>query len=121
MYFSKYPYVRFLSRYLYIVTISGPMSVCIYTSNATRLMQLWRDNNLLRERSNIGVHIVKQGDESFYPMNVLRNIALNQSLTQYVFLTDGDFVPAWGMEENVMQYLPRNNTKQVSKTLLHAG
>ncbi|KAK2569201.1 Xylosyl- and glucuronyltransferase LARGE1 [Acropora cervicornis] len=50
----------------------------------------------LVKRKNVGYHIVfKEGQ--FYPVNYLRNIALENVRTPYVFLSDVDFVPVPGM------------------------
>lgn len=35
--------------------------------------------------------------QDFYPVNLLRNVALQQVNTPYVFLTDIDFLPMFGL------------------------
>ena len=35
--------------------------------------------------------------QQFYPVNYLRNIALEQANTPYVFLSDIDFLPMYGL------------------------
>ncbi len=39
------------------------------------------------------------GSQDAYPINALRNVALNHSATPHVFLTDVDFVPVPGLHE----------------------
>ncbi|XP_021933239.1 LARGE xylosyl- and glucuronyltransferase 1-like isoform X2 [Zootermopsis nevadensis] len=53
-------------------------------------------SEVLGGRKNIGYHVVyKEG--SFYPVNFLRNVGLQQVNTPYVFLTDIDFLPMYGL------------------------
>ena len=37
--------------------------------------------------------------QQFYPVNYLRNVALRQVNTPYVFLSDIDFLPMYGLYE----------------------
>ena len=53
-------------------------------------------SDTLLSRRNIGYHIVYREGE-FYPVNYLRNVALNQVLTPFVFLMDIDFLPMFGL------------------------
>ena len=53
-------------------------------------------SDALRSRRNIGYHIVYREGE-FYPVNYLRNVALGQVLTPFVFLMDIDFLPMFGL------------------------
>ena len=48
--------------------------------------------------TRLGLHVVyKVGD--FYPINYLRNVALDNVQTPYVFLSDIDFLPMYGLYE----------------------
>ncbi len=40
-----------------------------------------------------------------YPMNFLRNVALNNAHTKYVFLNDLDFIPSYGMHEYLVRLI----------------
>ena len=37
----------------------------------------------------------------YYPSNFLRNVALNNTRTDYVFLSDADFIPMFGLHSHV--------------------
>ena len=60
----------------------------------------------------ISVHAVyKRSDTHAYPVNLLRNIALEQAATEYVLLLDVDFVPRPGLASSaisVIRSLPRD-------------
>lgn len=54
--------------------------------------------------------------QSFYPVNFLRNVALQQVNTPYVFLTDIDFLPMIGLYERLkakVSALRLNETNRV--------
>ena len=40
--------------------------------------------------------------QEFYPINYLRNIALNYTDAKYVFLSDVDFAPSFGLHQYAM-------------------
>ena len=78
----------------------GPMSISMYGTNS----QAWKLAKLLKQevknRDNLVIHLVyKEG--WFYPINYLRNLALDSVNTQYVFLNDGDFLPSFGLFEHL--------------------
>ena len=77
----------------------GPISIAVYIMDS-QVPDLMRhlDNiqRQLKQRKNIGLHLVyKQGE--MYPVNTLRNIALDRVLTPYVFIMDGDFLPCFNL------------------------
>ena len=39
--------------------------------------------------------------QEYYPVNFLRNVAFNNTVTKYVYLSDVDFVPSIGLHENL--------------------
>lgn len=83
----------------------GPISLALYMSDS-EVQQFYSyvmESETLRERRNIGYHIVYK-DGSYYPINILRNVALSQVVTPYVFLTDVDFLPMFSLYE----YLKRS-------------
>ncbi|KAK2182015.1 hypothetical protein NP493_371g01031 [Ridgeia piscesae] len=77
---------------------SGPVSVALYMSDAEahQFLQYALDSPVLMARHNVGYHVVYK-DGQFYPVNYLRNIALGQVNTPYVFLSDIDFLPMPGL------------------------
>ncbi|EDV19857.1 uncharacterized protein TRIADDRAFT_32796, partial [Trichoplax adhaerens] len=81
---------------------TGPMSIALYVTDrdVPSIRSFIQHSNNLSNRKNIGYHIVYiQGD--CYPVNKLRNIALDYITTDYVFLLDIDFLPS----HNSYQYL----------------
>ncbi|XP_072153675.1 xylosyl- and glucuronyltransferase LARGE2s [Bemisia tabaci] len=83
----------------------GPISLTFYMSDAEaqQFLSYALNSEFLNRRKNIGYHIVyKEGN--FYPVNFLRNVALRQVNTPYVFLTDIDFLPMF----NLYSYIRRS-------------
>lgn len=92
----------------------GPVSLALYMSDgeAQQLFSYVQSSTELVKRKNVGYHIVfKEGQ--FYPVNYLRNIALENVRTPYVFLSDVDFVPVPGMYSSLKQTL--KNSAHVNK------
>lgn len=84
----------------------GPISLALYMSDseAGKFLGYILDSELLKTRKNIGYHILyKEGE--FYPINRLRNTALENVNTPFVFLTDIDFLPAYQLYENLKSSL----------------
>ncbi|CEP11405.1 hypothetical protein [Parasitella parasitica] len=79
---------------------SGPISVAIYLTQSTDIDHLTRyfeDQDNLQTYSRVTITLVKPSylDSAHlaYPINHLRNIAITESLTDYVFVIDADFTP----------------------------
>ena len=84
----------------------GPISISMYGTDfdAWKFSQFISTFSVLIKRNNVAVHVVyKQGQ--FYPVNYLRNIALQAVKTPYVFLNDGDFMPV----KTLFSYLKEMN------------
>lgn len=83
----------------------GPISLALYMSDseAQAFYGYVMESETLRDRKNIGYHVVYR-EGSYYPINTLRNVALAQVITPYVFLTDVDFLPMY----NLYDYLKRS-------------
>ena len=47
----------------------------------------------------------EENDKVWYPINKLRNLALNNALSKYVFLLDIDFIPSSNLQENIINTL----------------
>ncbi|XP_025901633.1 LARGE xylosyl- and glucuronyltransferase 2 [Nothoprocta perdicaria] len=94
---------------------AGPISLALYMSDAEaqQFLRYAQASEVLSARRNVAYHIVyKEGQ--FYPINLLRNVALANTQTPYVFLTDIDFLPMYGLYDylrNSIQQLELPNRK----------
>ncbi len=74
----------------------GPISLALYATDAETMEFLDYINRLppiIKNRTNLSVHVVYKDNCHLYPVNYLRNVALNASNTPFVFFNDIDFVP----------------------------
>ncbi|KAK3720769.1 hypothetical protein QZH41_011787 [Actinostola sp. cb2023] len=95
---------------------AGPISLAMYMSDseAQQFLNYALNSPLLKTRTNVGYHIVyKEGQ--FYPVNYLRNVALENTRTPFVFLTDIDFLPMPEMDVYVRQMLKASTTSNAKK------
>ncbi|XP_071505018.1 xylosyl- and glucuronyltransferase LARGE1-like [Diadema antillarum] len=76
----------------------GPISLALYMSDAEaqQFLRYALSSEVLMARKNIGYHVVYK-DGQFYPVNYLRNTAMSQVQTPYLFLSDIDFLPMYGL------------------------
>ena len=83
---------------------TGPMSVSVYASDveAIKLVDYVNSYMCFKHRQNIALHIV-YSDSRFYPINYLRNVALDHLLTKYAFLLDVDFLPMRDLHEYLLE------------------
>ncbi|XP_024118751.1 LARGE xylosyl- and glucuronyltransferase 2 [Oryzias melastigma] len=94
----------------------GPISLALYMSDAEaqQFLRYAQASEVLKNRKNVGYHIVyKEGQ--FYPVNLLRNVALKNANTPYVFLTDVDFLPMYGLYDYLRRsvvHLDMGNSKK---------
>ncbi|KAH8861374.1 LARGE xylosyl- and glucuronyltransferase 2 [Schistosoma japonicum] len=95
----------------------GPMSLALYLTDreTTLLMEFITNSRILQNRTNIGYHVVYV-DGKFYPINILRNIAVKYSVTEFIFHIDIDFLPQQNMtdyiENSVNEHLIKNTKSQ---------
>ena len=84
---------------------TGPASITMYGNDVEvwNTMQFLKQYCEFKERQNIAIHfVIKQG--IFYPVNYLRNVALSNVKTEFVFLNDADFLPSFEMHERLKVY-----------------
>ncbi|XP_076785404.1 xylosyl- and glucuronyltransferase LARGE2 isoform X4 [Arvicanthis niloticus] len=76
----------------------GPMSLALYLTDAEaqQFLHFVDMSPVLSVRKDVAYHVVYR-DGPLYPVNQLRNVALAQALTPYVFLSDIDFLPAYSL------------------------
>ncbi|KAK2177255.1 hypothetical protein NP493_610g01001 [Ridgeia piscesae] len=58
----------------------------------------------LSKRNNIALHLVGEAGP-FFPVNFLRNVALEHAKTKYIFLSDVDFEPMPRLEGHLKRYI----------------
>nr|XP_033784341.1 LARGE xylosyl- and glucuronyltransferase 2 isoform X2 [Geotrypetes seraphini] len=97
----------------------GPMSLALYMSDAEAQQFLYyaQASELLKNRTNIGYHIVYR-EGQFYPVNLLRNVALKNALTPYVFLMDIDFLPMYGLYHYLRKSILQQDMASTKKALI---
>nr|CAB3251538.1 glycosyltransferase-like protein LARGE2 [Phallusia mammillata] len=86
----------------------GPVSVAIFLSDfdARKVEVFVQESSILNSRKNIAFHLVFQNTvKDVYPINLLRNIALQQVVTDFVFLYDVDFVPMMGLYSYILSHV----------------
>ncbi|XP_034249962.1 LARGE xylosyl- and glucuronyltransferase 1-like isoform X2 [Thrips palmi] len=97
----------------------GPISLTLYLSDAEaqQFLLYALSSQLLSSRKNIGFHIVyKEGN--FYPVNLLRNVGLQQVDTPYVFLSDVDFLPMYGLYSTLKKSIQSQKLQNEKKALV---
>ncbi|XP_053304940.1 xylosyl- and glucuronyltransferase LARGE2 [Spea bombifrons] len=97
----------------------GPMSLALYLSDAEaqQFLRYAQASEVLQSRTNIGYHVVyKEGQ--LYPVNLLRNVALKNAQTPYVFLSDIDFLPMYGLYEYLRKSIAEQDTGNAQKALI---
>nr|VZI46218.1 unnamed protein product [Spirometra erinaceieuropaei] len=90
----------------------GPISLALYVTDkeVLLLMEYVQSVPLLNNRQDLYIHIIFR-EGNFYPINGLRNIAVQYATTDYVFLVDFDFIPTPRMHT----YLRERVSFQISK------
>uniref|UniRef100_A0A023F5B6 Putative large catalytic domain has closest similarity to gt8 glycosyltransfer n=1 Tax=Triatoma infestans TaxID=30076 RepID=A0A023F5B6_TRIIF len=97
----------------------GPISLTLYMSDteAQQFLSYALSSEVLNSRKDIGYHIVyKEGN--FYPVNFLRNVALQQVNTPYAFLTDIDFLPMFGLYSYLKKSIQSLDLESSKKALI---
>ncbi|KAK2164281.1 hypothetical protein LSH36_66g01025 [Paralvinella palmiformis] len=85
---------------------NGPVSIALYINIAhikdfiTRLL----DIEGLQNREGVLLHVVPQ-EGVIYPINYLRNVAINNTKTRYIFFSDIDFIPVVGSHNILLEDL----------------
>ncbi|XP_041131027.1 LARGE xylosyl- and glucuronyltransferase 2 [Polyodon spathula] len=97
----------------------GPISLALYMSDAEaqQFLRYAQASEVLKSRKNVGYHVVyKEGQ--FYPVNLLRNIALRNANTPYVFLADVDFLPMYGLYDYLRKSIIQLDMAHTKKALI---
>ncbi|XP_074023483.1 xylosyl- and glucuronyltransferase LARGE1 isoform X2 [Numenius arquata] len=97
----------------------GPISLALYLSDAEaqQFLRYAQGSEVLMSRHNVGYHIVyKEGQ--FYPVNLLRNVAMKHISTPYMFLSDIDFLPMYGLYEYLRKSVIQLDLANTKKALI---
>uniref|UniRef100_A0A8C2ZMK1 LARGE xylosyl- and glucuronyltransferase 2 n=1 Tax=Cyclopterus lumpus TaxID=8103 RepID=A0A8C2ZMK1_CYCLU len=97
----------------------GPISLALYMSDAEaqQFLRYAQASEVLKNRKNVGYHVVyKEGQ--FYPVNLVRNVALRNAKTPYVFLTDVDFLPMYGLYDYLRRTVVHLDMAHTKKALV---
>ncbi|GMS92880.1 hypothetical protein PENTCL1PPCAC_15055, partial [Pristionchus entomophagus] len=92
----------------------GPVSAAIYGTDAeiSQIEKYMTATRFARGRKNFSLHAVfKIG--KYYPINYLRNVALNASNSEFVFVTDVGFIPSTGLYKTLRNVVKKKQTNRV--------
>ncbi|KER29887.1 hypothetical protein T265_03580 [Opisthorchis viverrini] len=86
----------------------GPVSLALYVTDrdAAILVDFVSRSQLLVNRTNIGYHLVYV-DGILYPINKLRNVAMQFAQTKFIFILDVDFIPSPNMYSELKTTIER--------------
>ena len=100
---------------------TGPVSVAIYTADEEieELYNALNSSVMISERGkkNLAVHVVFN-HTSVYPVNYLRNAALDYVTTPFVLLHDADFLPNFDCYSGIKKAIDENDMINNKKTAL---
>uniref|UniRef100_A0A4W2IB80 LARGE xylosyl- and glucuronyltransferase 1 n=1 Tax=Bos indicus x Bos taurus TaxID=30522 RepID=A0A4W2IB80_BOBOX len=97
----------------------GPVSLALYLSDAEaqQFLRYAQGSEVLMGRHNVAYHIVyKEGQ--FYPVNLLRNVAMKHVGTPYMFLSDIDFLPMYGLYEYLRKSVIQLDLANTKKAMI---
>ncbi|KAF6339649.1 LARGE xylosyl- and glucuronyltransferase 1 [Rhinolophus ferrumequinum] len=97
----------------------GPISLALYLSDAEaqQFLRYAQGSEVLMGRHNVAYHIVyKEGQ--FYPVNLLRNVAMKHVGTPYMFLSDIDFLPMYGLYEYLRKSVIQLDLANTKKAMI---
>lgn len=102
----------------------GPMSLALYASDseAQEFLQLMNTHlPLMSRRKNVALHVVYKDPQSqLYPVNYLRNVALKYVNTEYMYLSDIDFLPMYGLYDQLQGVLRTTISKNETALVVPA-
>lgn len=99
----------------------GPISAAIYLpeQETSIFMSYIAKSEKLSGRKNIGYHLVFRDYGFNYPINRMRNVALNHTVTPYVFLCDIDLVPPSNLYDNIRRSIAKMKEEVSFGTMLN--
>ncbi|GMS92883.1 hypothetical protein PENTCL1PPCAC_15058 [Pristionchus entomophagus] len=92
----------------------GRVSAAIYGTDAeiSQIEKYMTATRFARGRKNVSLHAVfKIG--KYYPINYLRNVALNASNSEFVFVTDVGFIPSTGLYKTLRNVVKKKQNNRV--------
>ncbi|XP_074597011.1 uncharacterized protein LOC141852066 isoform X2 [Brevipalpus obovatus] len=97
----------------------GPVSLSVYipVQNVSEGMKDWQRMYLEKKLRNLNLSsgsditfVLGPDDQNSYPINKLRNIAIEKVRTRFMLILDADFQPSPNLEENFSPLLDKMNT-----------
>jgi hypothetical protein len=82
---------------------NGPASVTLYSRDLLKELSLIKP---LRKRVDFHLVLADFHPGRIYPVNTLRNVAINKCRTNWMALVDADFVPNEGLYESLLPLIP---------------
>ena len=82
---------------------NGPISATIYCRNLTKDLAMIAP---FRHRGDFHLVLADFHPGRLYPVNTLRNVAIDNCRTNWMLLVDADFVPNMGLYEHLLPLLP---------------
>ena len=108
---SQLKWTREKSKQLYYMVQQweGPISIAIllpWPEELPQIVQELLEHPLLSNRKNVDLQFVRgDGEEEFYPINLMRNIGLHHARTDYVFIVDIDAIPNIGLYQSLKRHI----------------
>ena len=100
---------------------TGPVSIAVYTADEEieELYNVLKSSDIISERArkNLAIHVVFNHSR-IYPINYMRNVALDSVTTPYVFLNDLDFLPNYDCYSQIKNAIDENDLSNNKKTAL---
>lgn len=108
-----------------LLTWTGPVSLAIYIpvkEPSEGGIQDWQRLYVNKKISSLSISLPESSillvpclESDNYPINRLRNLALANVQTRYLFLVDADFQPSPGLEANFAAYLRHHHHSKFDK------
>ncbi|ELU17338.1 hypothetical protein CAPTEDRAFT_85145, partial [Capitella teleta] len=99
----------------------GPVSAAIHVEDPVlNVINAVCHNQVLTERGNVYIHLMRKIGK-LYPVNQLRNLALSSVTTDYVFLTDADFIPNKDLYKSMLNVVASSDTNRTKRAYVVAA
>jgi len=97
----------------------GPVSCAVYLPNVESILELFffveRQSHIFHDL--VSLHVILERVDAKYPINRLRNLALENIESEYFFNVDVDFMPSYGIYEHLKEFVTQNDNPKRFSTL----